>query len=555
MYQIKCDDYILYDPRDDELTLQSPRCSMGSNKVGSASFSVLPTHPYFSKLQKLKSIIEVKQDNYTIFRGRMTGDSQDINNTLSVDVEGALAFTNDSIVPPFNFPDEFPQAETAKNVVEYFLGWVLDQHNAHVQDWQKLKLGKVTVADKNNYISRSSTAYSSTWEILKSKLFESALGGHLYVRYETDGNYVDYVDKFELTNTQRIVFGENMADVVKDSDATQTYSAIFPQGKDGLTIKDLPDGDLTEDLVKDGIYIYSKSAVAQYGWICVPVNDSKWDDVTIADNLQDKAVEQMTADSMRLSSTISFKAVDLHYTDEEIQSFKPFRNVWADSPIHGIVGAGYELTNLDIDILNPQNTKITVGVSQRTLNDINVKNHSDTIQRVQIAERDIAENRTEVSEVKDQVLVQSTQIINGCERIILGALESYAQSSNLEELKQTFESQMEIISNQISMNFTQTNTQITNVNGDLQQLTETINKHFEFSVDGLTIRAGENTMQLTLDNDIIIFKKNGEEFGKWDGVDFHTGNIIVEVNEKAQFGNFAFVPRSNGSLSFLKVGG
>ena len=62
-------------------------------------------------------------------------------------------------------------------------------------------------------------------------------------------------------------------------------------------------------------------------------------------------------------------------------------------------------------------------------------------------------------------------------------------------------------------------------------------------------------MTLELDNDMIKFKKNGVQFGWWDGVDFHTGNIVVEVNERAQFGNFAFVPRSDGSLMFLKVGG
>jgi hypothetical protein len=58
-----------------------------------------------------------------------------------------------------------------------------------------------------------------------------------------------------------------------------------------------------------------------------------------------------------------------------------------------------------------------------------------------------------------------------------------------------------------------------------------------------------------VEKDLIVFKKNGEPFGWWDGVDFHTGNIVVEVNERAQLGDFAFVPRSNGSLSFLKVGG
>ena len=93
------------------------------------------------------------------------------------------------------------------------------------------------------------------------------------------------------------------------------------------------------------------------------------------------------------------------------------------------------------------------------------------------------------------------------------------------------------------------------MDGDLQQTLETLAKYFEFSGEGLVIKAGDNTMTLTLDNDMILFKKNGRQFGWWDGVDFHTGNIVIDVTERAQFGNFAFVPRSNGSLSFLKVGG
>lgn len=44
-------------------------------------------------------------------------------------------------------------------------------------------------------------------------------------------------------------------------------------------------------------------------------------------------------------------------------------------------------------------------------------------------------------------------------------------------------------------------------------------------------------------------------FGQWDGDDFYTGNIVVRTEEQARFGNFAYVPRSDGSLMFLKVGG
>jgi hypothetical protein len=107
----------------------------------------------------------------------------------------------------------------------------------------------------------------------------------------------------------------------------------------------------------------------------------------------------------------------------------------------------------------------------------------------------------------------------------------------------------------ITMNFESSTQKIAEVDGELQTVVEELQKHFEFSVDGLTIKAGESSMKLLLDNDLIKFEKNGQQFGWWDGVNFHTGNIVIEVNERAQFGNFAFVPRSNGSLDFLKVGG
>lgn len=69
----------------------------------------------------------------------------------------------------------------------------------------------------------------------------------------------------------------------------------------------------------------------------------------------------------------------------------------------------------------------------------------------------------------------------------------------------------------------------------------------------IRIGAGKESMSLSLRNDVISFEKNGTQFGWWDGINFHTGNVVVDVTERAQFGNYAMVPRSDGSLSFLKV--
>ena len=95
--------------------------------------------------------------------------------------------------------------------------------------------------------------------------------------------------------------------------------------------------------------------------------------------------------------------------------------------------------------------------------------------------------------------------------------------------------------------------EIDGVSQELNNTNSNITKYFEFTTDGLIIKSGEGQMQLHLDNDIVRFTKNGEQFGWWDGINFHTGNLYIDVYERAQFGNFAFVPRSDGSMSFLKV--
>lgn len=578
MYQIKCDDYILYDHRDEDLVVLNPKCKLEVNTVGEGSFTILSTHPHYDKLKKLKSLFEIQQDGEPIFRGRMTGDSRDFNNQLYVDLEGILAVTNDSIIPPFNFPEDVPEAADADNVVKCFLGWVLGQHNEQVTgDWQKLKLGNVTVADPNNYITRSSEKYLHTWDVLKSKLFESELGGYLCVRYEADGTYIDYVPKFELTNTQRIIIGENLLDITRDSDASTTYSAILPLGaeieteveaidengnhvgtemvKTTLTLENLPDGDLTDDLVKKGKFIYSKSAREQYGWICVPVEESTWNDVTLVENLKTKAVQYLTGIAMKLSDTVTIKAVDLHFTDDQIQSFRIYRNILVDSPAHGVSGASYQLTKLDIDLFNPQNTTITVGDTVLTMTDINADRENNVGEKITGVKNELKEVSEQTSVVQQTVLEQRTAVMNDCEKIILSALESYVETGNYNEFKKTVETQLEILADNISMNFTITTENINNVAGDLQAEVTQRKKHITFSENGITIGAGENAMTLELDNNMIKFKKNGQQFGWWDGVDFHTGNIVVDVNERAQFGNFAFIPRSDGSLMFLKVGG
>ena len=531
MYHIACDGYILFDPRDDELIVQSPKVNLEVNTVGEGSFYIYEDHPYYGKLKKLKSVFEISDDTGVIFRGRMTNDSRDFNDCKFVDIEGAMAYFNDSKVRPFSFPEDFIEdadyitAAESGNVIEFFLKWLINQHNSQVEEFQRFKLGNVTVTDPNNYLLRADSNYPSTWEVLKSKLFESALGGYLCIRYEADGNYIDYLSEFELTNTQEIVFGENLLDLKADSDATETYSAVLPIGatietettdEDGNTVTNktiikidsLPDGDITDDIVKEGDIIYSKSAREEYGLIIAPVEKTTWEDVTDANNLLTKSANFLATDGMMLSETVEATAADLHFTDEQIQSFRIYRNVIVRSAPHGI-SRTEPLTKLGIDLQNPQNTKIVVGSARLTLTEINQDSEADTIQRIESAEKDIEENRTQTTEVKNQIVIQSTELINTANQILMSALESYVETSNFDEFKSTLKTELEVWAAGITGRVTETETSIQNVNGDLQQKFNTITKYFTFDINGLTIGQVDNPNKVVIDNDEINILVNG----------------------------------------------
>lgn len=369
MYQLKYKDYILHDMRlaDEKLIIRDPSVKLAVSKAGEMSFTVDAEHPYLSNLRRMSGFVELLDGTFPIYRGRITSDIKDFYGAHKIETEGIMAVLNDSIIPPFNFPDDFTEdasykaAAASGNVVEFFFRWILSQHNAQVTAEQQIKPGVVTVSDPNNYIARSSEEYATAMTTISDKLFKSSLGGNLLIRYEDDGNYLDYYAALPLTNTQTVKFAENLLDLSSETDGADIYTAILPEGKDGLTIGNLPDGDLTDDLVKSGKIIYSKSGVATYGRITRHI---KWDDVTVDTNLRAKAKAALADNGLSMPETITCKAVDLGW-QEGIQHFRVGRMTALVSTPHGY-SASYPLMELAPDILDPGNTQITLGATRRT---------------------------------------------------------------------------------------------------------------------------------------------------------------------------------------------
>lgn len=373
MYRMTCDGVPLLDWRDDDLILVNPKVKLEVNTVGEGSFAIYKNHPNYDSIKKLKSVLEVSDDNGVIFRGRATGDTVDFDHGKQVDLEGAMAYFNDSVVRPFNFPDDYLNdadyiaAAQSGNVVSFFLACLIVNHNSQVRDFQRMKLGRVTVTDPDNYITRSNSDYASTWETLKGKLFDSALGGYLCIRYEADGNYIDYLSEFTETNEQEIVLGENLLDLKRESEASEVYTAVIPIGALGLTLEGLADRNVTDDIVKSGDTLYSRKAVEEFGWIYAPTVLTTWDEVVNDTNLLATGAEWLIGQTAERNA-IEASAVDLHFTDKQVESLRIYKNVNVRSSPHGIAES-FPMKSLEIELLKPQNTKITVGKTFKSLTD------------------------------------------------------------------------------------------------------------------------------------------------------------------------------------------
>lgn len=576
-YKITCDNYPILDLRDDDLIVVDPKVNLEVNKVGEGSFTIYSDHPYFSKLQRMKSVFEVSDDVGVIFRGRMTDDTMDFDNGKAVDIEGAMAFFNDSIVRPFVFPDDFLEnadyitAAESGNVVKFFLKWLIDGHNEQVTEAQRFKLGKVTVTDPNNYITRSNSSYDTTWANLDSRLFNSSLGGYLCIRYEADGNYIDYLAEFDETNPQEIVYGENLLNLSNETTAAETYSAIIPLGKETeqktgnsyegdyveivdsvkkrLTLESLEDGNITDDLVKRGDVLYSKSAVASYGWICKPVD---FEDVTDVNNLLTKAIDQLTTDGIMLSNTIEAKAVDLHFSDADVQSFRMYRNVVVHSVPHNL-SASYQLSKLSIPLLDPKNTNIVVGKTQKTLLDKQIENANNALSQViKIKEtiesdvsgvkQDVSDVKIEVTEVKQSVSVVSDEI-NGLKQRVDDT------EGNVSELQQK--------AGEFSV-------AVENIEGDVSKLQQTADGfsttvgNMQNEISEIKQTAGQVRVVVSNDDGTLSSIINPEEISitRLD----EDGNVESGFYYDADAGDFKFFGSgefrsSNGSIYYMRLEG
>lgn len=568
IYQLYCDNYLLDDIRTDDYIVASPKVTFKKNKVGGLTFTIYKTHPYYDKIKIKRSIIELRKNDKAIFRGRASEYTQEFNLSKNVDVEEILSFFNDSIHEPFDFHG---------SPVELFTD-VINNHNAQVAEWQRFKIGQVDNLDSNDYIYRSSVNYLTSWEIIESRLLN--IGGLLRVRYENDGNYIDWIEGTQNqlnTSTQIVEYGENIVGLKKTNSATETYSAILPLGavienndestdenvednsdedettetEERITIEALPDEE-TGDIVKKGKWLYSKSAVEKYGWVAAPISKTTWE-LKLEKNLLKKAKEYLTNTGILISNTLEINAADLSLTDDEINSFNFLDYIRIKSTIHGIDNT-FLLSELELPYKDPQNTKITVGETKLSLVDEQLGNKNqilENVNRIDNAFSQIALNQGKINSVIQEQVSYFTQMIQNSEGIVMEAVKNYVKTSDYEEFKESIGTKLTQTAEGFDFDFQEFKETVKNDNDNIYAILEEYQKYIRFIKGAIELGEAENPLTTKIENGQFSFLVNGEVTNYFSNGKSY--NEEVEVEQRLTIGNFAWVNRSDGSLELKKI--
>lgn len=539
IYQVKCDEYLLLDTRLSDYKIYNPKVKLALNKVGEFSFSIYPSHEYFDKLQKMKSIISVYQNDKLIFKGRILDFDQGFYNEKQVICESELAFLIDSIQRPYSYT----------GTLVGYLQMLIDNHNSQVDANKQFVLGNVTVTDNNNYINRTDTEYSTTWDLINTALINTH-GGYIVARHSNGITYLDYLteDDFNILNNQGIEFGKNLLHVSKSAKGADIATIIVPIGAtlegadEPVTIKDLAD-DTTSEIQKVDDYIFNQAEINKYGKITKTV---KFDDVTQASNLLTKAKEyygSLKNDKV----TITLNAADIAAIDGDLNHFALGTKIYVKSIYHALDDY-FLIDSLDIELLKPSNNKLTVGKSYDTFTEASATSNKSLDSIIKTVSSSNETTNIKIEELYKQLL---TSIEASANEISMYVSENYYTKDTTEQLINSLSTEFSQTNNKFEFKFNEFIQNLNDFQSGNDAQFQNISKYIKF-VDG-NIILGEEGNQLTLQikNDRISFMQNNAEVAYFSNRKLYV--LDGEFLNTLKIGNFSFIPRTNGNVSFKKI--
>jgi len=531
MYRVYADNQLIYHSKLESMPIFGATAELEQNKTGSFAFTVLANHPRFHLLNRMKPIITVYQGDYLMFRGRILDEKIGWHNEKQISCEGDLAFLLDSILRPFSF---------AGTPAE-FLAYVLELHNAQVNASKRFAVGNVTV---EGYLTHDTEEYTTTKETLQKALLDP-LGGFFQTRFQDGQAYIDYLATSTLLAPQTIEFGKNLLTLERIRNGADIATVIVPLGE---KLKDEEGNDtgkrLTIEAVNGGAdFVQDEDAIAQYGII---VKSVIFEGVTDPEELKQKGQAHL-ANSVKLPDTIELTAADLAAAGVDITSFHLNTMVRVISKPHGIDQL-FTVTKLSIDLFDPASNKLTLG---------------GVIEGFSGAVQGLANQQQQILQTVEQTATRASEAVYNVEQNLLASMqvtadniqsvvaENYYLKEDTDALVSSVSTEIEQTKNSFEIQFTQFTQDIEAVATGTDAEFEEIRKYIRF-VDG-KILLGEvgNELELQIANDRISFLQDGAEVAYFSNRRLYVTD--AQILHSLQLGNFAWMPRTNGNLSFKKT--
>lgn len=423
MYRIKLDGADIYAPSlvdtDSRYFVINPRVVMEKNRAGSLEFTLHQNNIGYNHINKMRSDITVYDDDEIIFHGRPIDTTRTFYNLKDVTCEGALAWLNDTLIPPQTFSGSyFSIFERLINI-----------HNGQVEPSRQFRVGDISMGDNSSdtgsgvqynveeiaravirgeYGSgaarrRRLEAAGYSYELVQNKVNEilgasfrypidssgitpntsityeledyktsfdfftedwlELTGGGIRTRsVEENGVVVTYLDTMSENgsyNEQEIVFAENLFDFEEFIDASEVYTRLIPLGK--------RDPDTNEYLTISSInsgknYVEDADAIALYGII---TRTASFNDIESKSELK-KAGEEELKKGLNEALTLTIKAIDMTLLGVNADAFYVggFNRIL--SPPHHY-DQYQQCTKIELDLQNPANNVYTFGVEKGSI--------------------------------------------------------------------------------------------------------------------------------------------------------------------------------------------
>lgn len=279
MYRILYNDSIIFDPYgNDNEVVSDASMSVKINAAAYMDFTMPRLHPLYNTIAERDGVVTLYWDKDILFQGTIESIDMDINGNKAVSCVSALDYLNDTVVRPYS-TIAGEQELTAPSSVDGYFQWLIDQHNKHVKDSNKLfyiGVNQGANLQRNNFIYRSSTNNPTTASEISNQIIDS-LGGYLLMRYEDGRHILDLYSDVHTMNAQIIDFGVNLKDFSKKIDTNDQYTALIAKGGspqfmngsfesgDFSYWESHPDTSIVTDKAQEGSYSsYVIEGVAKY---------------------------------------------------------------------------------------------------------------------------------------------------------------------------------------------------------------------------------------------------------------------------------------------------